>query len=98
PEPCPLPLHDALPILGAGADALASELARFCETVVVADKAELAQYQPETCLNALTRQCAELRPRAVLFANDTYSQELTPLLAHRLDRKSTRLNSSHLGI
>jgi len=67
-----------------GADALAPELARFCETVVVADKAELAQYQPETCLNALTRLCTELRPRAVLFANDTYSQELTPRLAHRL--------------
>ena len=71
-------------VIGAGADALASELARFCDAVVVADQAELAEYQPETCLSALARLCAELRPRAVLLANDTYSQEITPRLAHRL--------------
>ena len=71
-------------VIGAGAEALAAEVARFCDAVVVADQAELAEYQPETCLSALTRLCAELRPRAVLLANDTYSQELTPRLAHRL--------------
>src|SRR5205085_9547677 len=41
-------------------------------------------YQPETCLRALAHLCAELQPRAVLLANDTYSQELAPRLAHRL--------------
>lgn len=71
-------------VIGAGAEALAAEVARFCDAVVVADQAELAEYQPETCLSALARLCAELRPRAVLLANDTYSQEITPRLAHRL--------------
>jgi electron transfer flavoprotein alpha subunit len=71
-------------VVGAGGGALAAEVARFCDAVVVADQAELAEYQPETCLSALARLCAGLRPRAVLLANDTYSQEITPRLAHRL--------------
>src|SRR5918911_4143311 len=71
-------------VVGAGGGALAAEVARFCDAVVVADQAELAEYQPEACLSALARLCAGLRPRAVLLANDTYSQEITPRLAHRL--------------
>src|SRR5256885_13652133 len=67
-----------------GDGALASEVARFCDAVVVADQAELSEYRPETYLSALARLCAELRPRAGLFGNDTYNQELTPRLAHRL--------------
>ncbi len=35
-------------------------------------------------MTALVQLCAELKPRAVLLANDTYSQELTPRLAYRL--------------
>jgi electron transfer flavoprotein alpha subunit len=71
-------------VFGAGAEELASELARVADAVVVADQTELAEYHPETCLNALTTLLQELRPRAVLLANDTYSQELAPRLAHRL--------------
>lgn len=71
-------------VVGAGADALAREVARVADAVTVADQAELAEYQPETCLTALARLCGELKPRAVLLANDTYSQELAPRLAHRL--------------
>ena len=71
-------------IIGAEADALAQEVARVAETVVVANQAELAEYQPETCLSALTLLCKEIMPRAVLLANDTYSQELAPRLAYRL--------------
>jgi electron transfer flavoprotein alpha subunit len=71
-------------IIGAEADALAQEVARVAETVVVANQAELAEYQPETCLSALTLLCKEIAPRAVLLANDTYSQELAPRLAYRL--------------
>lgn len=71
-------------VVGAGAEAVAVEAARFAESVTVADQEELAEYQPETCLNALAQVCMELRPRAVLLANDTYSQELAPRLAHRL--------------
>ncbi|HEX8494970.1 MAG TPA: electron transfer flavoprotein subunit alpha/FixB family protein [Pyrinomonadaceae bacterium] len=71
-------------ILGSEADALAAEVARVAEVVTVADQAELVEYQPETCLSALTLLCKELAPRVVLLAGDTYSQELTPRLAHRL--------------
>ena len=71
-------------VIGAGAEAFAREVARVADAVTVADQAELAEYQPETCLTALAQLCGELRPRAVLFANDTYSQEVVPRLAHRL--------------
>jgi electron transfer flavoprotein alpha subunit len=71
-------------VIGANADALASEAARFADSVVVADNAELAEYQIETFLNALTKICKELSPRVVLFSNDTYSQELAARLAYRL--------------
>jgi electron transfer flavoprotein alpha subunit len=42
------------------------------------------EYQIEECLTALTETCRELNPRAILLSNDTYSQEITPRLAHRL--------------
>lgn len=71
-------------VVGAGADALAAEVARVADSVTLADQAELAEYQPETCLSALVSLCGELSPRAVLLGNDTYSQELAPRLAHRL--------------
>ena len=71
-------------VVGAGADTLALDLARLCDTVIVADQSELAEYQPETCLSALARLCANLSPRAVLLAGDTYSQETAPRLAYRL--------------
>ena len=71
-------------VLGSGASALASEVARVADRVIVADQPELAEYQPETCLSALTTLCRELAPKAILFSNDTYSQELAPRLAYRL--------------
>lgn len=71
-------------VLGAEAEPLAREMARIADAVTVAGQAELAEYQPETCLSALTQLCSEQPPRAVLFANDTYSQELAPRLAYRL--------------
>jgi electron transfer flavoprotein alpha subunit len=71
-------------ILGSEAGSLASEVARVADTVAIADQAELAEYQPETYLSALARLCKELSPRAVLLANDTYSQEIAPRLAYRL--------------
>ena len=76
-------------LIGAGADALAAEVARVADTVTIADQAELAEYQPETCLSALARLCGELSPRVVLLASDTYSQEIAPRLAHRLGGSAT---------
>lgn len=71
-------------VVGSGADALASEVSKIAEAVTIADQTELLEYQPETCLSALTHLCRELGPRAVLLANDTYSQEIAPRLAYRL--------------
>ncbi|HKS26891.1 MAG TPA: electron transfer flavoprotein subunit alpha/FixB family protein [Pyrinomonadaceae bacterium] len=71
-------------IVGADAEPLAREVARIADHVTVADQPELSEYQPETCLNALSQLCASDKPLAVLFANDTYSQEIAPRLAHRL--------------
>lgn len=71
-------------VVGEGAEAVAGEVARVADAVSVADQAELSEYQPETYLAALAQVCGESRPRAVLLANDTYSQELAARLAHRL--------------
>lgn len=71
-------------VLGEGAEAVAGEVARVADAVLVAEQAELLEYQPETYLAALAQVCGELGARAVLLANDTYSQELAPRLAHRL--------------
>ncbi|MCA1617721.1 MAG: electron transfer flavoprotein subunit alpha/FixB family protein [Acidobacteria bacterium] len=71
-------------VVGEGAQALAPEVARVADEVTVADQPGLAEYQPETCLTALAELCGTRRPRAVLLAGDTYSQETAPRLAHRL--------------
>ncbi len=46
---------------------LGAEVARVADTVSLADQAELAEYQPETCLKALVSLCGDLAPRAVLL-------------------------------
>ena len=71
-------------VLGAGAGDVASQVAGACDYVLVADQAELTEYQPETYLSALVKLCSGATPRAVLLSNDTYSQELAPRLAYRL--------------
>jgi electron transfer flavoprotein alpha subunit len=71
-------------VIGVGADGYTSELAAIANSVIVADAPELADYQPEICLNVLTQLCRELSPRAILLSNDTYSQEIAARLAHRL--------------
>lgn len=71
-------------IIGTAAEASVKDFAAVADSVLVADQAELSEYQPEICLNALTAICGELNPRAVLMGNDAYSQELAPRLAHRL--------------
>ena len=74
----------AVIVIGTGTDSLASALAAIANNVIVADAPELAEYQPEICLNVLTQLCRELSPRAILLSNDTYSQEVAARLAHRL--------------
>ncbi len=70
--------------LGAANEALNSQLAGVADEVVVAAQPELHEYQPETCLAALSQLCRDASAQAVLFGNDAYSQELAPRLAHRL--------------
>ena len=71
-------------VIGAHNPMLNTSLAAVADAVVSADQAELAEYQPEACLAALTELCKQISPDAVLLSNDTYSQELAPRLAHRL--------------
>jgi electron transfer flavoprotein alpha subunit len=71
-------------VVGAEAEPLASEVVRVADGVTIADQAELAEYQPEICLTAVTHVCSKLSPIAVLLADGTYSQEIAPRLAYRL--------------
>jgi electron transfer flavoprotein alpha subunit len=74
-------------VVGPG-DALVAELSKLVDGVHVADAAELAEYQSETYLAAMTGACRDLGARAILFGSDSYSQELVPRLAHRLGGSS----------
>jgi electron transfer flavoprotein alpha subunit len=62
---------------GAG-HRLAAQLGGALRAIVI----DPSDYQPESCLAALVDACRDVS--AVLFSNDTYSQELAPRLAHRL--------------
>ena len=68
-------------VLSPQSPAIAQEVARVADNIIVVDQGE---YQPEPALSALTKVCSQLSPAAILFGNDTYSQEVTPRLAHRL--------------
>ena len=68
-------------VLGVADETLQAALNPFADTIT---SIALSEYQPEPCLNALAQVCRELAPHAVLFGNDTYSQELAPRLAYRL--------------
>src|SRR5499426_4327002 len=71
-------------IAGAHDAELNIRVASVADAVITADQRELARYQPELHLNAITEICRDIGPSVVLFGNDTYSQETAPRLAHRL--------------
>jgi electron transfer flavoprotein alpha subunit len=71
-------------VFGPADEALTRGAAAVADTVGIADHALLAEYHPEIYLTALAAACKQLAPRAVLLGNDTYGQELTARLAHRL--------------
>jgi electron transfer flavoprotein alpha subunit len=71
-------------VIGAHNPDLNVRIAAIADAAISADQAELGEYQPERCLDAIAQICRDLAPAAVLFGNDTYSQELAPRLAHRL--------------
>lgn len=67
---------------------LNAKIVGYAGEVILLTQPELNDYHPETYLSALTAVLGQLSPRTVLFANDTYSQELTPRLAFRLNGSS----------
>jgi electron transfer flavoprotein alpha subunit len=71
-------------IAGAHDPELNIRIASVADAVITADQRELTRYQPELHLDVITQICRDIRPRVVLFGNDTYSQETAPRLAHRL--------------
>lgn len=76
-------------IVGPINPGLNAEIAGYADKVVVLAQPELNEYNPETYLSALADVLSRLSSRTVLFANDTYSQELTPRLAFRLKGSAT---------
>ena len=68
-------------VLSPQSPAIAQEVAQVVDKVIVVNQGE---YQPEAALRAMADVCGQLSPGAVLFGNDTYSQEVTPRLAYRL--------------
>jgi electron transfer flavoprotein alpha subunit len=61
-----------------------SRLGHIADELIFVDQPELASYNADLYLAVLQKICAEPSERAVLFGNDTYSQELAPRLAFRL--------------
>lgn len=68
-------------VLCSADDADLTTIAAHCDEVVHATVDEIL---PEQWLAVLHAVCTDSSPRMVLLANDTYSQELAPRLAHRL--------------
>ena len=75
-------------VVGPPAPGMIDALAALVDRIVVAGAGELAQYQPEGTLAVLAELLEPLSPGVVLLGNDTYSQEVTPRLAHRLGGSS----------
>lgn len=71
-------------VVGPAEGSLSSGAAAVADSVVLVDHPALAEYNAEDYLSALASMCNSLEARAVLLGNDTYGQELTPRLAHRL--------------
>jgi electron transfer flavoprotein alpha subunit len=71
-------------LVGPADSSLTSQIATCCDGVLVASNSSLAEYQPENCLAALEAIARETKAGTILLPNDTYSQEVTPRLAHRL--------------
>jgi electron transfer flavoprotein alpha subunit len=71
-------------VVGPADSSLISGSQAVADAVITADHAQLAEYNPETYLAALTSVIKPLAPQAVLLGNDTYGQEIAARLAHRL--------------
>ncbi len=79
-----VPLH-AL-ILGTGDDGSAAGCVADC--IYRADSLSLEAYRPDEVIATIAGVAGKLSPGAILLANDAYSQEIAPRLAHRLGGSS----------
>lgn len=71
-------------IIGPQNEPMNSSVAAIADCVIAVDQSEISEYDTEPYLCVLVAVCKQLSPRVALLANDTYSQELAPRLAHRL--------------
>lgn len=91
-------------IIGSPDAAMTDAARAVADAVTIAEHPALGEYQPESYLSALTQICKGLSPRAALLGNDTYSQELAPRLAHRLngsavgDGLDLKITDGHLRV
>ncbi|HEY7544650.1 MAG TPA: electron transfer flavoprotein subunit alpha/FixB family protein [Blastocatellia bacterium] len=71
-------------VIGPRNEQMNSSIAAIADQIAVIDQPEFSEYHTEPYLYAMVAACKQLSPRIVLLANDTYSQEIAPRLAHRL--------------
>lgn len=75
-------------VVGTPGEDLLSFLRQVAQRVLVVGASELDEYQPERTLTACEHVAQQVAPQVILLSGDTYSQELTPRLAHRLGGSS----------
>lgn len=73
-------------ILGRGDDGSAA--ARIADKVYQADALSMEAYRPDEAIATIATLAKKVSPGVVLLANDAYSQEISPRLAHRLGGSS----------
>ena len=71
-------------VVGPSADTASQTIAPYVDRVLMLSHPLLADYQPERLLAVIADTCKAIDAGTVLLGGDTYSQELTPRLAHRL--------------
>ena len=63
---------------------LLERCSQHSDQVIAIEDPEYQQYHPESCLAVLHEACQKLKPQCILLGQDTYSQEVSARLAHRL--------------
>jgi electron transfer flavoprotein alpha subunit len=72
-------------VLGSGIASIAEQAARFADQVLVVDKPELAQYDPEVWAAAVARIAREGEAHTVLIGGGRSGREYSPRVAVKLD-------------
>jgi electron transfer flavoprotein alpha subunit len=72
-------------VLGSGVASVAEQAALFADQVLVADKPELAQYDPEVWANAVAQIAREGEAHTVLIGGSRSGREYSPRVAVKLN-------------